>query len=69
MRTNADHEPYHVDGIECIGETENMIHVTDHAGWDEWIHKKYVDEDSEVNGYGDEGCLVVPTWYAEKLGL
>ena len=34
-----------------------------------WVPKEVLHEDSEVYKEGDEGKLVVETWWAEKKGL
>jgi len=55
--------------VECIAETEKAILVTDNAGFEEWIPKSQIHDDSEVYKEGTSGDLVVKTWMAKKLGL
>ena len=55
--------------VECTKETEKALLVTDHAGFEEWIPKSAVHEDSEVYSERDEGDLVLKSWKARELGI
>lgn len=57
------HETFHEDGRSkaiCISAP-----VFDE---DKWVPQSCVHDDSEVEHDGDEGDLVVKTWFADKEG-
>jgi hypothetical protein len=58
-----------VRDVKCARETDKAIFVTDGAGWEMWIPKSQVHDDSEVYARGHEGDLVIKGWFAEKEGL
>lgn len=55
-------------GARCTAETRKaiLVQIDDE---EYWIPKSQVEDDSEVYQSGDEGELVVTSWFAEKEGL
>lgn len=49
-------------------ETPKAIMFT-HEGEEFWIPKSQIGNDSEVQGKGDTGTLIIPEWLAEEKGL
>jgi hypothetical protein len=57
-----------IDDVTCKVETEKaLLCVIDKE--ELWIPKSVMSEDSEVQGKGDSGTLVVKEWYALKEHL
>lgn len=52
--------------VEVIRESPKAL-LVDYEGNEEWIAKSQIHKDSDVQGEGDEGVLIIPTWLAEKL--
>jgi hypothetical protein len=66
---NEGKEPYEVEDVKCVGETEAALKCLV-GGHVKWVPKSVVHEDeSEVTEEGDEGILVVDTWFAQKEGM
>ncbi len=57
-----------IEDVVCKIETEKAILVSV-SGEDQWIPKMCLSEDSEVQGKGDSGVLVMAEWKALELGL
>jgi hypothetical protein len=64
-----------MDGIRfndtrCLRSTEKAIQVESHELEESptWIPQSQVHEESEVWKAGDEGVLIVTSWYAEQKG-
>lgn len=55
-----------VPDVKIKRDTENAILCVTPKGEEVWVPKKCVDDSSEVQDVGDEGTLVVPTWFAKK---
>lgn len=59
--------------VTCETETEKAILVMfdegPRMGETVWVPKSVIDEESEVQGTGDEGLLCIAEWFAEKEGL
>lgn len=57
-----------IDDVECVKETEKaLLLVID--GDEVWCPKSVIGDDSDIQGDGDTGRLVVQEWWAEKEGL
>lgn len=60
-------EPHYLGEVRCLHETEKAILVMNKKDEEEyWVPKSVVCDESKVCGDGDEGELVVMTWWAEK---
>jgi len=61
-----DNEPYDIDDVGCIAETDKAIlcHLPD--GEEEWFPLKLVWVESEVQAKGDVGTLSICPWLARK---
>jgi len=60
---------YRIENVTVIHETDKAICVSAPIfDEDTWIPQSCVHEDSEVWKDGQEGDLVVKTWFAEKEG-
>jgi hypothetical protein len=59
------------DDAKCVKETAKaiLVEAKDLPGGQLWIPKSVLHEDSEVNEEGDEGRVVIKTWWAEDNGL
>lgn len=57
-----------IEDVICNRETEKAVQVRI-KGADHWVPKSVISEESEVQGDGDEGTLVVAEWFAEKEEL
>ena len=59
------------DDAKCLKETAKAVLVAakDLPGGQLWIPKSVLHEDSEVFAQGDEGRVVIKTWWAEEQGL
>lgn len=55
--------------VECTAESEKAILVDDGVGFEQWVPKSVIDDDSEVWQKGQEGDLVVAGWWAKQHGL
>ena len=55
--------------MESIKETNHAVLVTDGVGFEEWIPKSQIHDDSEIYKDGQTGDLVIQSWFAEKLGV
>lgn len=59
-----------VSDVVCRRELDKSIVVwVDDLKEERVIPKSVILEDSEVQGRGDEGDLVIETWFARKEGL
>ena len=59
-----------IHDVECDGETDLAIHVTDGTeDFDMWVPKSVIHDDSEVYQKGDSGSLVVKGGWAQKNGF
>jgi hypothetical protein len=56
------------DGVKSIGETMDALKVVI-DGWEHWIPKSQIHDDSEVWTKDQEGELVVTEWIAKQKGL
>lgn len=56
------------DNISVQKETDNAI-LVEIDGNDVWIPKSQINADSQVNGEGDVGTLVISEWIATKKNL
>lgn len=54
--------------VVAVKETEAAL-LCEIGGEAVWVPKSQIDDDSEVWKQGDEGKLVVNSWWAEKAGL
>jgi hypothetical protein len=61
-------EPVEVEVDRVEVETDKAI-MFSKDGEEFWIPKSKISEDSEVEGLGDSGTLVIPWWLAEEKGL
>ncbi len=62
-------EPFEIDEATCIAETNDALKVeSNFFDEDEWIPKKAVHEDSDIEKNGDEGTLLVEAWLARDRG-
>lgn len=64
----SEKDPVSIDNVECTRETAAAI-LCAIDGRQHWIPKSQIDEESEVNGEGDEGTLVISRWLAEQKEL
>lgn len=55
--------------VEAIAETDKALLCTDHGGWEQWVPKSQIHDDSEVYKKGQEGDLIVKSWWAEQNGI
>ena len=53
----------------CTVETERAILCLREDHEELWVPKSVIDEDSDVQGKGDSGTLVLAEWWAEKEGI
>lgn len=58
----------HIERAKAIRETPSALLVVI-DGVKHWIPQSQIDDDSEVYKVGDEGKLVVSSWFAAKEGL
>lgn len=69
-RFEVDERTATLEDVTCVRETElAMLCEVPEAGRTLWVPKSLVDEDSEVRGRGQEGCLIVARWFAVKEKL
>lgn len=62
--------PTRVSDVTCRRELDKAIVVwVDDLKEERVIPKSVILEESDVQGVGDEGDLVVETWFARKEGL
>lgn len=54
--------------VTCLKETANAI-LVDISGRSHWIPKSQISDDSEVYQIGNEGELIVSSWFCEKEGI
>lgn len=57
-----------IENVTCTQQTPKAI-LCDIDDEPVWIPQSQVHDDSEVWKVGDEGTLVVTTWFAKKAGL
>lgn len=60
-----DSEFVEVEDVVVLRELEKSI-IVDYCGEEVVIPKSQIDEDSEVQGEGDEGTLIIPRWLARE---
>jgi hypothetical protein len=65
-RSNADTTK--LKDVQAIRATEKAL-LCRIEGEEHWVPQSQITEDSEVYEPGDEGTLVVMTWWAEKNNL
>ncbi len=73
MRRQTPDDGFHKGNVRCIKQTDKALlckPLDQLPGDDEpfWVPQSQIHDDSEVYGQGDEGELVVTTWYATKEG-
>lgn len=51
-----------------VSETKKAILVP-YQEWGVWVPKSQIHPDSDVQGEGDTGELIISQWYAEQIGL
>lgn len=56
------------DDVVVRAETPKAL-LCDIEGTDNWIPKSVISKDSEVKAKGDEGILVIKSWFARKIDL
>lgn len=61
-------EPFEVEVDRIEVETDKAIMFTK-EGEEFWIPKSKILPGSEVEGLGDSGTLLIPTWIAHEKGL
>lgn len=61
-------EQHSIPDVECLKESTDAILVVI-EGDEYWIPKSQILGDSEVQGEGDDGELIVTQWIAEQKGL
>lgn len=63
---------FEIEDCKAVAETDLALRVTgvhsDDPSRAEWMPKSVVHEDSEVYTKGNEGKLVVKTWFAKREG-
>jgi hypothetical protein len=66
--SHGSKEPYEVSHVRVHRETRIalLVAIDDRLIW---IPKSQVLDDSEVQGEGDEGALVIPEWLAIERGI
>lgn len=69
MGRDEDDEGTEIGEGKCIRATARAILVKLETGEEEWIPKSCVHDNSEVWDEGQEGTVVVKTWWAEQAGL
>lgn len=67
--SDDSHEASGGAAVKALIETDKALCVELPDGARKWIPKSVIHDDSEVWKYGDEGVLVVKTWWAEREGL
>ena len=62
-------EPFGIEDAVCLKETNEAL-LIESSFFDEpeWIPKKGVHEDSDIQEKGDGGMLVVEGWLAKSRG-
>lgn len=70
MRRSNDggDEPHDIGEVTVTAETAKAILCVPKAGEQFWVPKSVVHDNSEAWKKGDEGVLVVKSWWAEKNG-
>jgi hypothetical protein len=60
-----------VEDVRCIHESEKALKIRLNGvdRRDLWVPRSAVSPESEVQEVGDEGTLLVATWYAEREAL
>jgi hypothetical protein len=56
------------EDVLTLHETEKAV-LCNIGGLDYWVPKSQILADSEVQGLGDQGILIVVAWWAIKTGL
>ena len=65
---SANFEVVEIEVEHTPAETEKAIQIiVDSEPF--WCPLKMISENSEVQGQGDEGTLIVSKWWAERAGL
>lgn len=64
-----DEDPVTACTGECVRETPSALLVRDEDGAEEWWPRSQIHADSDIQGEGDEGDLVVTAWLARERGL
>lgn len=68
MAFDSSSEPVEIDDVRVIRELERSI-IVDYEGEELVIPKSQISSESEVQGEGDEGTLVIPKWLAEDRDM
>lgn len=68
MSYDDGNEMVGIDDVLVVRELERSI-VVQYEGEELIIPKSQIGIDSEVQGEGDEGRLVIPQWLAEDRGM
>jgi hypothetical protein len=58
-----------IDDVTAVRGTERALLCRLDDGREVWIPRSVITDDSEVLDPGDEGTLVVESWFAEKEEL
>ena len=62
-------EPYGIEDAVCVDETDDAVKVESlFFDEDEWIPKRGIHEDSDIQELDDEGTLLVEAWLARDRG-
>jgi hypothetical protein len=71
MNIEPEPEPHeYSETVKCIGESRYALQLrVEGTGRKFWVPKSVVHDDSEVFEEGQEGRLVLHSWFAEKEGL
>ncbi len=64
----ASSDPYSVEGARVMKVTKKAM-LIEYEGAEVWVPKSVLGNGNTVSKEGDEGRLVVQTWYANKSGL
>jgi len=57
-----------IDDVACKIETEKAILVVV-SGEEHWLPKMALSDESEVQGRGDKGILIIKEWLALERGI
>lgn len=68
MRSDGRDDLTSIDDVTVVRATEKAL-LCRLDGREVWVPRSLIGDDSEVADAGDEGTLVVATWFAEKEGL
>ena len=69
MSDDEDEDGIPIDGVRVIRSTEKALLCRLEDGLEVWVPRSVITDDSEVCEQGDEGTLVVKSWFAQKENL